>query len=214
VSIPHIEFLVEELSTEAALIELLPKIVGSRATWAIHPHQGKKDLLNKLSQRLRGYASWLPHNAYIVVLIDEDRENCKRLKRRLEDSASIAGLSTRNSSINGTRIQVVNRIAVEELEAWFFGDAPAIIQAYPGVTANLPQKAKYREPDAIAGGTWEALERVLQRAGYFKAGLAKIEVARSIARKMDPQRNRSSSFRCFRDAILMLLPATGPQAEF
>ena len=213
-STPHIELLVEEPSAEAALIELIPKIIGSRATWAIHPHQGKKDLLNKLPQRLRGYASWLPHNAYIVVLIDEDRENCKRLKQQLENAASDARLSTRNSPINGTRIQVVNRIAVEELEAWFFGDAPAIMQAYPGIPPSLSQKAKYREPDAIAGGTWEALERVLQRAGYFKAGLAKIEVARSIARKMDPQRNRSSSFRCFRDAILMLLPATGPQAEF
>jgi hypothetical protein len=110
---------------------------------------------------------------------------------------------------------VVNRIAVEELEAWFFGDATAIMQAYPGIPASLPQKAKYREPDAIAGGTWEALERVLQRAGYFKGGLAKIEAARSIARKMDPQQNRSISFRCFRDALLTVLPAVaGPQAEF
>ncbi|MBP1611005.1 MAG: hypothetical protein H6Q04_3240 [Acidobacteria bacterium] len=213
-STPHIELLVEEPSAEAALIELIPKIIGSRATWAIHPHQGKKDLLNKLPQRLRGYASWLPHNAYIVVLIDEDRENCKRLKQQLENAASDARLSTRNSPINGTRIQVVNRIAVEELEAWFFGDAPAIMQAYPGIPPSLSQKAKYREPDAIAGGTWEALERVLQRAGYFKAGLAKIDAARSIARKMDPQQNRSRSFRCFRDALLMLLPTEDPQAGF
>ena len=213
-STPHIELLVEEPSAEAALIELIPKIIGSRATWAIHPHQGKKDLLNKLPQRLRGYASWLPHNAYIVVLIDEDRENCKRLKQQLENAASDARLSTRNSPINGTRIQVVNRIAVEELEAWFFGDAPAIMQAYPGIPPSLSQKAKYREPDAIAGGTWEALERVLQRAGYSKAGLAKIDAARSIARKMDPQQNRSRSFRCFRDALLMLLPTEDPQAGF
>jgi len=213
-STPHIELLVEEPSAEAALIELIPKIIGSRATWAIHPHQGKKDLLNKLPQRLRGYASWLPHNAYIVVLIDEDRENCKRLKQQLENAASDARLSTRNSPINGTRIQVVNRIAVEELEAWFFGDAPAIMQAYPGIPPSLSQKAKYREPDAIAGGTWEALERVLQRAGYFKAGLTKIDAARSIARKMDPQQNRSRSFRCFRDALLMLLPTEDPQAGF
>lgn len=212
--IPHIELIVEEPSTEAALIELLPKIVGSRATWAIHPHQGKKDLLNKLPQRLRGYASWLPHDTYIVVLIDEDRESCRRLKQRLENAASGAGLSTRNSPINGMMIQVVNRIAVEELEAWFFGDAPAIMQAYPGIPASLSQKAKYREPDAITGGTWEALEQMLQRAGYFKGGLAKIEAARSIAGKMDPRQNRSRSFRCFRDALLTLLPTTGPQAEF
>jgi hypothetical protein len=211
-SMPHIELLVEEPSAEAALIELLPKIIGGSATWTIHPHQGKKDLLAKLPRRLRGYASWLPQDASIVVLIDEDRENCKRLKRELENAAADAGLSTRNSRRRGGRIQVVNRIAVEELEAWFFGDVDAIMQAYPGIPASLAQKEHYREPDAIPGGTWEALERVLQRAGYFKGGLAKIEAARSIARKMNSQHNRSRSFRCFRDALTRLLPSSGTQA--
>jgi hypothetical protein len=208
---PHIEVLVEEASAEAALSELLPKIIGGHATWAIHAYQCKDDLLIKLPSRLKGYRGWLPQDAFILVLIDEDRENCKRLKRRLENAAGDAGLSTRSSRRKGDRIQVVNRIAVEELEAWFFGDVPAIMQAYPGIPASLPQKAKYREPDAIAGGTWEALERVLQRAGYFKAGLAKIDAARSIARRMDPRQNRSRSFRCFRDALLSLLPAGGPK---
>ena len=98
------------------------------------------------------------------------------------------------------------------LKSWrpgFLVMLPAIMQAYPGIPASLSQKAKYRDPDAIAGGTWEALERVLQKAGYFKAGLAKIEAARSIARKMNPQQNRSRSFRCFRDALITLLPADG-----
>ncbi|MGH7753687.1 MAG: DUF4276 family protein, partial [Gemmatimonadales bacterium] len=59
----------------------------------------------------------------------------------------------------------------------------------------------FRDPDGIAGGTWEALERVLQRAGYFKAGLRKIEAARTISNNMDPDRNRSASFTAFRDAL-------------
>jgi hypothetical protein len=59
----------------------------------------------------------------------------------------------------------------------------------------------YRDPDSIAGGTWEALERVLKSAGYFRTGLRKIELARSVAKHMDPQRNRSRSFRAFVDAI-------------
>jgi hypothetical protein len=211
---PHIEFLVEEPSAEAALAELMPKIIGDRATWRIHAYQGKNDLLTKLPSRLKGYAGWLPQDCFILVLIDEDRENCRSLKKRLEKASTEAGLSTRSSRRRNDRIQVVNRIAVEELEAWFFGDVPAIRRAYPGIPVGLSQKANYRDPDAITGGTWEALERVLQRAGYFKAGLAKIEAARSIARKMDPQQNRSRSFRCFRDALLTLLPGAGPQAEF
>ncbi len=210
-SMPHIELLVEESSAEAALSELMPKILGVRATWNIHPFQGKSDLLSKLPGRLKGYAAWLPQDNFIIVLIDEDRENCRRLKQQLESAAGAAGLSTRNSNRNGDRIRVINRIAVEELEAWFFGDVPAMTRAYPGIPASLSRKAKYRDPDAIAGGTWEALERVLRRAGYFKGGLAKTEAARS-TRHMDPQHNRSKSFRCFRDALLTLSPAEGFQA--
>jgi len=31
----------------------------------------------------------------------------------------------------------------------------------------------------VAGGTWEALERVFRKAGYFKMGFAKIEAAKT-----------------------------------
>jgi hypothetical protein len=201
----HIDSLVEELSAEAALSEILPKILGGGASYAIHVHQGKRDLLKKLPDRLRGYAKWLPADWRIVVLIDNDADDCLKLKGVLEESARAAGLRARSDKNRRTGIQVINRIAVEELEAWFFGDVEALCAAYPRVPATLAQRAKYRNPDAITGGTWEALERVLQRAGYFKAGLAKIEAARSIARHMDPERSRSRSFCCFRNAPASLL---------
>ena len=66
------------------------------------------------------------------------------------------------------------------------------------------RKKPYRDPDAILGGTWEALERVLQAAGYFSSGIRKIEIAQAIAPHMDPKRNTSRSFCCFRDAVLAL----------
>jgi len=47
--------------------------------------------------------------------------------------------------------QVVNRIAIEELEAWYFGNWPAVVATYPNVPENIPGKAPYRNPDAIAG---------------------------------------------------------------
>ncbi|MBM4041653.1 MAG: DUF4276 family protein [Planctomycetes bacterium] len=206
----HLELLVEEPSAEAALSELLPKIVGVQVTWAIHVHQGKRDLLTKLPNRLRAYARWLPRDWAIVVLVDEDREDCLELKGLLQHSAEGAGLSTTARPGPGHSIQVVNRIAVEELEAWFFGDVEALRNAYPGVPATLAGKSKYRDPDAITGGTWEALERVLQRAGYFRGGLAKIEAARCIARVMEPSRNRSRSFCCFRDALAALPSSQSP----
>ena len=197
----HIEFLVEEPSAEAALQAIVPKILGESAEFKIHPHQGKSDLLGKLPDRLKGYKAWLPEGWRIVVLVDLDREDCRRLKNRLEHEARKAGLVTKSAAATGS-FQVLNRLAIEELEAWFFGDIPAIVAAYPRVSPNLGQKAVYRIPDAIAGGTAEALQRVLQNAGYFKGGLAKIEAARAISMNMDPQRNRSRSFRAFRGGLV------------
>ncbi len=98
----------------------------------------------------------------------------------------------------------MNRIAVEELEAWFFGDVQALRAAYPRISPTLAQRAKFRDSDAITGGTWEALERELQRVGYFAGGLSKITAAREISLHMDPARNRSKSFQVFREGLLQL----------
>jgi len=123
------------------------------------------------------------------------------LKQSLENTAAQAGLVSKTSAGQGNRFQVANRIAIEELEAWFFGDWQAVQTAYPRVPATIPQKAAYRDPDAILGGTWEAFERVLKKAGYCSTGLRKLESARAIAEHMDPARNQSKSFQAFHSAI-------------
>jgi hypothetical protein len=196
----HIEFLVEERSAEAALVNLLPKILGPTTSYRIHVHQGKLDLLDNLGRRLKGYSSWLPDNWRIVVLVDADRDDCHRLKRRMTEIARSAGLATKQDSLTG-RFHVLNRLAIEELEAWFFGDVTALSAAYPRVPVTLAQRARYRHSDAIVGGTWEALERELQRVGYFRSGLAKITAARNISQYMVPERNTSKSFQVFRDGL-------------
>jgi hypothetical protein len=197
----HVEVLVEEPSMEAALRVLLPKMLGS-LSFEVYPHQCKADLLQRLPDRLRGYASWGISPAWkIVVVVDRDDDDCVRLKARLEKMAADAGLRTR-STARGRPVAVVNRLAIEELEAWYFGDWEAVRTAYPGVSATIPAKKKYRDPDAIRGGTWEAFERLLQGAGHFTGGgLRKIEAARAVAKHMDPSRNRSRSFRALRDAL-------------
>ncbi len=201
----HFEFLVEEPSAEAALSEFLPRLVGPDISFQIHPHQGKKDLLQSLPGKLKGYARWLPHDWRVVVLIDLDRDDCKEVKANLERIARDASLTTRASAKGTESPQVLNRIAIEELEVWFFGDVEALCAAYPGVPATLGAKRGYRDPDQIKGGTWERLRQVLQNAGYFKSGLGKIAAAREIAKHMQPDRNRSTSFRVFRDGIRALL---------
>ena len=97
--------------------------------------------------------------------------------------------------------QLVNRIAIEELEAWYFVDWAAVRAAYQRVPAAIPNRPSFRDPDAIAGGTWEAFERVMQKHGYFKGGLAKLEAARAIGAHLDPSRSRSRSFQVFCSAL-------------
>ncbi len=201
----YIEFLIEEPSTEAALYNLIPRIIGDAVDFAVHPYQGKLDLLTKLPQRLKGYCAWLPEDGRIVVLVDRDDDDCRALKTELDAMAQVAGLTTRTVVGDGAQFHVLNRLAIEELEAWFFGDIAAIRAAYPRVPESLAKRAKYRNPDAIAGGTWEALERELQRAGYFPGGLQKIVAARAISLHMQPDRNCSRSFQVFQQGLHRLL---------
>jgi hypothetical protein len=196
----HLELLVEEPSMEAFLRTLLPRLLPLDRTFEVHPFQGKADLLQKLHARLRGYAQWLPDDWRIVVVVDRDNDDCESLKKRLDDMAVTAGLVIRSRD-GGRRWQLVNRIAIEELEAWYFGDWPAVCNAYPRVSIGIPNQSGYRDSDAIRGGTWETFERVLQRHGYFRAGLPKTEAARTLGSLIDPGRCRSRSFAAFRDAI-------------
>lgn len=185
---------------EAALRLLAPKILGDLSV-DVHPYLCKDDLLSKLPQRLRGYARWVPQDWRIVVVVDCDRDDCHELKAQLEGSAREAGLRTRSQAECNGMYTVVNRLAIEELEAWYFGDWEAVRAAYPRMREDVPRRARYRDPDAIRGGTWEAFERLLQGAGYFQGGLRKIEAARAISRHWDPSRNISTSFRVLRDVL-------------
>lgn len=200
--VSHLEVLVEEPSTEALLNVLLPRLL-SDTTFEIHAHRGKPDLLRKLGDRLRGYARWIDDSTRILVIVDRDRQDCMKLKRELEKIAGASGLTTRAK--DSARWTVATRIAIEELEAWYFGDWDAVRAAYPRVPAGIPGRSEYRDPDAIQGGTWEAFERVLQGAGYFAGGLRKIEAARTLAQHMQAASNRSASFQAFNRVLQDLL---------
>lgn len=182
---------------QTLLKALIPKILGT-ATFKIYSFDGKYNLLRNLEARLRGYArmfeSW--GDAVVVVLVDEDRSDCKKLKSTLEAAAKNAGLGTLSQPRSG-QVRVLNRIAVEELEAWFFGDPDALMKAYPRVQRRtFPSKA-LRHPDTLGGGTWEALERLLQKHNYHTGGLRKIQCAEDIGVYMDIGNNASPSFNHF-----------------
>lgn len=88
---------------------------------------------------------------------------------------------------------------MEELEAWFFGDVEALRKAYPRVSKTCHNRPKYQDPDAIPGGTWEALGHLLAR--YHRDFLPKKVVAQNIAPHMEPSRNRSRSFQVFVEGL-------------
>jgi hypothetical protein len=201
----HLEILVEEPSAEAALNSLIPKIVGDDVTFRIIVHQGKAALLKKMVPKLKAYSKWITNEIKIIVLVDLDRDDCKVLKAKLNTIAQDAGLKTKTSIGELTSdFQILNRIAIEELESWFLGDKNAILTTYDKVNPNELNKPKYSTPDSISN-TWEELERLLQKFKYYKGGLSKIQNARMISANMNVNNNSSKSFNVFRNGLLQIV---------
>lgn len=190
-----LEVLLEEPSAKAFLEVVLPEVLAPGTDLEFRVFQGKEDLLRKLPNRPKGY-SYYATPPKILVLVDRDGDDCLDLKRRLEGHCAATGLPTKTSVEPGDLFLVCNRIAVEELESWLLGDEDALRTVFPRV-APYAAKATYRDPDAIRGGTWEALERLLQRSGYYPSGLEKLACAAAVARHVKPERNRSRSFHVF-----------------
>lgn len=202
-AVESLHVLMEEPSMEDALQILLPRMVRPDIELKFIQFGDKGNLLRELPSRLRGYKQWLPATAMILVVVDRDNDDCHALKQQLEECAAHAGFRTKSSPHEDGGFQIINRIAIEELEAWYFGDWQAVRMAYPRMP-DLAGKAAYRRSDEIAGGSWEALERELQKRGYFGSGLRKREFARAVAEYMQPNRNLSPSFACLRDAVMAL----------
>lgn len=205
-----LEILLEEASAEHALRIILPRLVPGaveHVNFELRVFSGKDDLLRKLPSRLRGYTAWSEgSNVRILTLVDRDDEDCVELKRRIDKMAGSAGLRIHRSGdlISGGIFK--SRIACEEIEAWYLGDPAALRKVYPRVAKNFEHRKGFRDVDAIKGGTWEKLEKLLQDAGYFANGLRKLEIARSLAPVMDLEVNSSSSFRHFCNAVRDIFP--------
>lgn len=198
----RLDVFVEEPSAEEALRHILPTLVGGRAQVKLINMKNKGRLLRELPSRLRAYRTRIRkgEDLRVLVLVDRDDDDCEQLKRRLEQMARDAGLHTKTTPA-AAGFHVVNRIVVEELEAWFMGDTQALRSAFSSLPPLFPKS--FNNPDN--GGSWERLHRFLKKHGIYRSSYPKIEAARRIAPHMEPARNRSTSFRQFVRGLEALL---------
>ncbi len=215
----HLEILVEDQSGKKAIDVLVPKIIGEGHTYRVIDYKGigripknlganldasKRILLTQLPKLLRGYgktfASYPADYPAAVILICDLDDKCLKTFREELDTI----LNTCNPKPE-TRFCIV----IEEGEAWFLGDIPALKAAYP------------RAKDAILStyvndsicGTWEKLAdaiytggaAALSAKGWQSVGAEKSVWAEKIAPHMDVDNNASRSFDYFRTKMLELV---------
>ena len=139
--------------------------------------QGKQDLENKFHNRLKG---WLKPDSVFVVLVDQDGENCKKLKRKLLNQCG---------NINSSNLMI--RIACHELESWYFGDLAAVEEALEkNNLIRYRDKRKYRKPDEIQKPS-EELSKITDGA------YQKVSGSRAIGPLLSLEENTSPSFKNF-----------------
>lgn len=217
----HIEFLIEDQSGKHMLEKLVPKIISDKEhTWRIIAYKGvgkgvpknlgtssetamHRILLENLPRLLSGYGKAFQsygtgYKAAVVVVCDLDRRD----KNTFE--AELSGLLSRCSCQPETRFC----LAIEEGEAWFLGDIPAIRSAYPH--CKMAVLTKYKN-DSICG-TWETLADAiypggadkLAQGGYRTVGEEKTRWSKNITPSMDIDNNASPSFCLFKDKVAAL----------
>jgi hypothetical protein len=212
----HFEILVEGQTELTALSILMSSIVGEYAnphTWRIHKHRGigkipddptakpnkyDQTLLHNLPAKLRAYGEEGRPDVAVVVLVDlDDRLDCTIFKNALVDLLYHCG----------DKPKALFRIAIEELEAWFFGDQQSIRNAYPKVRQTVLDG--YVQDSQC--GTWEKLAEAIYPGGlavlgqHGKRSVRILEQkriwAKEICPQMDVENNHSPSFQAFRDGI-------------
>ena len=191
----HVEFLVEDSSSDAMVEVLLGRLLsaaphGEDHSWRIHPFGGKQKMLERIPKVLGGIRAAQFADG-IVVLLDADRDDCVDLKQSLMDMASSLGYQAEPR-------EVWIRIAVTELESWFIGDPAATRAAYPRITEGDLRLRQWRDPDSVPNA-WEWLEKLLIRRGHYVTRMPKTIVARNIAEhlNLEPDHNTSVSFCLF-----------------
>lgn len=186
----RLEILVEEPSMEFFLRGLLPRVLPAQfrldENCFIRAHEGKSDLQKSLPKAVQAY-KYYPCTVRLLVIQDQDSNDCIVLKKRISDLINNAASNTHS----------LVRIACKELENWYIGDLLALEQAYPSFKARkYTRKAKYRVPDRLQGA--DEMRRLVP-------DFQKIDAARKMARHIEIHRNQSASFQHLVSGVQKLL---------
>lgn len=186
-----LEILVEEKSMEFFLQGFLPNILPQDfilyENCRIRAHNGKQDLQSKIPILVKGYKNY-PWPVRLLIIQDQDSENCIELKYRL------LRLIEKHNAGN---LKYLVRIACRELENWYLGDLHAVEKIYPRSRAlrNL-NKAKYRNSDNLQGA---------DEMAKFSNEFEKVICARMISSVISLKENRSKSFQHFCSGLERLI---------
>ncbi len=124
---------------------------------------------------MRAYPNF-PKRVRVFIIHDQDSNDCLELKNRILQECN-------------AQIPTVVRIACLELENWYLGDLPGVELVYPKVnSAALQNKAKYRNPDRLAGS--EEMKNLTK-------DFSKIGAAKKMGTVINFDTNRSVSFNQF-----------------
>lgn len=175
----RIVFLLEEPSMKTLLECLLPRIfpgltVGNH--FLCIRHEGKDDLRKSIPKKLK---VWQGMNDRFVIVQDQDKSDCKQLKKSLLALCSDAG-----------RSDTLVRIVCQELESWYIGDLQALSLEYG--TASLRHKdiqKRFRDPDSIDKPSL-ILDKLIPT-------FQKLSGARRMGVKIRRESNTSKSFAIF-----------------
>lgn len=166
--------LTEEQSMRVALQALFEKQWPDRirgVDWHVISFHGKADLERRMIGKMRAWNYADPH---FVILRDNDGADCLALKEKIQVDAA-----------KGEKPHYV-RIVCQELESWFIGDLDAVAAAYPNRSFRSGAD-KYQNPDRLGNAAQELAQLIGARG--------KVGRAERIAPHMQPERNRSNSFR-------------------
>jgi hypothetical protein len=167
----------------AVFLNTLLKNIFPELEFRTVPHEGKSDLKRSIPSKLRSLAD---ERTFFIILMDQDKNDCYRLKAELEEIC-------KKSENSNYKI----RIVCHELESWYLGDLASMDIAFKTKIAQYQNKRKYRHPDEIANAKQES-QRITGR-------IEQIHTATRMGNAMtrsSAEQNRSKSFQVFLRTLL------------